>query len=257
MLGRKKREDEACCPGKACERVSTFLQVLHLLGHELRLDSSILDFGCGNGEMVKGLLDAGFSARGCDIAFPVSTSTDALRESRRLATIEGEPYRLPYPDECFDAVISDQVFEHIIDYDAAIDEIHRVLKPCGVTLHIFPSRLALVEVHTHVPAAGFFRPYWWLTLWAHLGTRMAHLSDKSAAEEAHTTYVWLRQRVNYRGRNWIRTAFGRRFRRVAFCEREFLRQSRRSRLVSLASAVPMLPAAYGTFRSTVLFAEKQ
>jgi SAM-dependent methyltransferase len=252
-VGRRSR------PGRECERVSTYLQVLGSLGHELRPDSSILDFGCGRGEAVTNLLDAGFSARGCDLRFPENTSTNVLVESGALAEIREHPYGLPYPDACFDAVISDQVFEHVIDYDSAIDEIYRVLKPGGVTLHIFPSRLSPVEVHTHVPAAGFFAPYWWLSLWAHLGIRrMPSQVDKTAAQSAHHTYSYLRQNTNYHNRNWIRAAFERRFRSVTFCERELLHQSQRGRWVSqLAPAVPLFSVAYSAFWERVVFAEKR
>ena len=43
---------------------------------------------------------------------------------------------LPYDDESFDAVISDQVLEHVEgDPQRAINEAYRVLKPSGISLH--------------------------------------------------------------------------------------------------------------------------
>jgi len=44
--------------------------------------------------------------------------------------------KLPFPDNTFDFVISDQVLEHIEgDAQKAIDESYRVLKPGGIAIH--------------------------------------------------------------------------------------------------------------------------
>ena len=245
-------------PDRARRRAATYLGILRALGHEPTEASSLLDFGCGNGALVQSLLHAGFEAHGCDLSFPSDPSTDALRAGGALALIQTEPYRLPYPDSSFDTVISNQVFEHVLDYAAAVDEIARVLKSGGVALHIFPSRWSIVEVHSHVPAAGFFRPRWWLSLWAHVGVRMEYQSGMTAAESASSTQSWLRQNTNYHDREWIRSAFERRFRSVAFCEAEFLRQRDQNRLVgSLVTRIPIAAAVYSALRSRVVFTQKR
>lgn len=43
--------------------------------------------------------------------------------------------KMPFPDNSLDLIISEDVFEHIYDYEAAFAEIYRVLKPGGA--HIF------------------------------------------------------------------------------------------------------------------------
>jgi len=43
--------------------------------------------------------------------------------------------RLPYPENNFDVVISDQVIEHLEDPKKAIQESLRVLKPSGIMIH--------------------------------------------------------------------------------------------------------------------------
>ena len=40
----------------------------------------------------------------------------------------------------FDLVLSNQVIEHVEDLDAVLCEIHRVLKPGGAFLSLFPSK---------------------------------------------------------------------------------------------------------------------
>jgi len=48
---------------------------------------------------------------------------------------EVDIHHLPYPDETFDWVISDQVLEHIENPDAGIAESWRVLKKGGIAIH--------------------------------------------------------------------------------------------------------------------------
>ena len=72
---------------------------------------------------------------------------------------------IDYADATFDVVVSNQVFEHIPEeaLDGAVAEIHRVLKPGGVFLCLFPTRdvwfeghLGLYGVH-RLPAGGQLR----------------------------------------------------------------------------------------------------
>lgn len=48
-----------------------------------------------------------------------------------IELVEGEIERLPFPDESFDAVISNGVIDLVPDKDAVFGEIFRVLKPGG------------------------------------------------------------------------------------------------------------------------------
>jgi ubiquinone/menaquinone biosynthesis C-methylase UbiE len=89
----------------------------------------------------------------------------------RLRVICTAAYRLPYRDQEFDFVYSEQVFEHVMNPDQAIGELARVQRPHGVGLHLFPARYRPIECHVLVPSAGAFRPRWWLALWAGLGIR--------------------------------------------------------------------------------------
>ena len=50
-------------------------------------------------------------------------------------------FDLPFEDETFDAVVSDQVLEHLEgDPQDAIDETFRILRPNGVALHTVDSQ---------------------------------------------------------------------------------------------------------------------
>ena len=145
--------------------------------------AKILDFGCGNGGLAGSLLARGFDAFGCDIdndLWNANTAEahwqkNALVDPKRLAVIQKNPYRLPYEDNTFDVVLSTSVLEHAQNKEEILLEIHRVLRPGGMTLHVLPSKWYLPsEPHVFVPLLNFFWPYcpkWWLYLWALLGVK--------------------------------------------------------------------------------------
>jgi ubiquinone/menaquinone biosynthesis C-methylase UbiE len=110
------------------EEAAWFLRVLELAGHPISPGVRVLDFGCG--DLVQALTDR-YDAFGCDIVLD--------HEDERLRRIEQDPvYRLPFDDASCDCVLSQQVFEHVQDYNAVLIKLRRILKPGGVSLHIFP-----------------------------------------------------------------------------------------------------------------------
>ena len=55
----------------------------------------------------------------------------AAERGGRVALVRGGAAALPFPDNCFDAVIACLVFEHIVAVDEALGEVGRVLAPGG------------------------------------------------------------------------------------------------------------------------------
>ena len=117
---------------------------------------SILDLGCGPGSITIGLArqvpDGGVV--GIDIV------SDVLEQARELAIDtgtsnvsfnHGDLYSLDYPDNSFDVVYAYGVLMHVEDTAAAIDEMHRVLKPGGYFgLLVGDNVIRKVPVNTHV-----------------------------------------------------------------------------------------------------------
>ena len=146
-----------------------------LKSRDIRLapDSMILDYGCGSGRHTYEYLDAGFrNAFGYDVQNYVALRSPADRERFRFDPLPGNVggyptmSKVPWPDDTFDFVFATSVFEHVMDQEVAYAEIHRVLKPGGAFLNIFPSKWRPIEAHINIPFGGAFtwRPY--LKFWA-------------------------------------------------------------------------------------------
>lgn len=65
---------------------------------------------------------------------------------------------IPFEDASFDVVISNQVYEHVMDQNQHLAEMDRVLKPGGWGHLATPNRLCLIEPHYNLPFLGWFPP---------------------------------------------------------------------------------------------------
>lgn len=109
-----------------------------LLGERSRSFPSILDIGCGRGQAFR-LLDERFRP---DVLFGIDVNprmVDRAVEaagscSCRVELRTGDVARLELPDSSLDMVFCHQTLHHVPDQEAALRELHRVLKPGGVLL---------------------------------------------------------------------------------------------------------------------------
>jgi SAM-dependent methyltransferase len=101
--------------------------------------SKVLDFGCGEGLMAKGIAQVAREVHGIDI-FPNFWRVEERFDEKfgvenRIPTVNflrvDPEEALPYGDGAFDAVFAWSVFEHVDDTPRALREIHRVLRPGG------------------------------------------------------------------------------------------------------------------------------
>jgi SAM-dependent methyltransferase len=110
----------------------------------------VLEVGSGSGGPAVYLA----AARECRIT-GVDINHHGVRNARALAESRGVSDRvrfeavdagrpLPFPDECFDAVVSNDAMCHIADRAAALREWHRVLRPGGRA--IFTDAMVLTGV---------------------------------------------------------------------------------------------------------------
>jgi SAM-dependent methyltransferase len=104
-------------------------------------DARILDIGCGIGTYVKKLRELSPHAYGID----VDPARVAQGEVDGLAA--GVSERLPYRDGSFDAVLLNEVIEHVRDERATLREACRVVRPGGHVVIYAPNRLFPFETH--------------------------------------------------------------------------------------------------------------
>ena len=90
-----------------------------------------LEVGCGTGIYADRIRQLGWTPVGIDL------STGMLRYARdRLPAVHGDARRLPFPDSSLDAAISVMVHTDVPAYPPILTEVHRVLKPDGVFVHV-------------------------------------------------------------------------------------------------------------------------
>jgi SAM-dependent methyltransferase len=240
------------------------IKICQAKGIPITSDSIILDFGCGDGHRVYQLHDAGYkNAYGFNkgdylkMENPVTLRQDTHREWFRFST-DG---RIPFPDATFDLIISDQVFEHVLAQEKAFREIHRVLKPYGVSIHVIPAKWRLIEPHIHVPLGGFmpFKHYAWFYLWALLGVRNPYQRGRTAAAVARENVTYARECLNYLSCRQYRKLFSNIPFRYSWEELAYMQSSYKphiQRAAAVAERVPLLVSLIRTFVERVLFLQR-
>jgi len=172
--------------------------ILNKCGITISKDLDILDFGCGAGKTVYSLLDQGYiNTVGFDIKDYLSLRDPEDRTKFFIADKVGGNGRLPFDDNTFDFIISEQVLEHVLDQVGILRELHRVMRPGGCAIHVFPARYSFLEQHMFVPFGGVFAHRWWYKLWALLGIRNKHQEGMSPQEVAERNAFYFVDGLNY------------------------------------------------------------
>lgn len=175
----------------------------------LRAGSRVLDVGTGFGRHAFELARRGHRVVALDVAADEVAATNAtftamidageIAADRHLATMRASAARLPFVDGAFDAVITSEVLEHIIDDTTALGEMVRVLRPGGVFAATVPSWLPekvswmlSEEYHAPIAAGGHVRIYSGTELTAKLRAAGLRLAGQHHAHALHTPYWWLK-----------------------------------------------------------------
>ena len=179
----------------------------HIAKHPAR----VLDYGCGAGRIVGLLRARGISAFGCDVYYEGGDYSGDVPDELRSFVRRMEGGVIPFDDESFDVVVSNQVFEHVPNIDEALREIARVLRPGGTALNLFPDASVWREGHCGIPFLHWFPKGSKLRVYyAALGCTVGlgvHKNDKSALQWARDFCGWLDDWTYYRPANEIQERF--------------------------------------------------
>ena len=104
-------------------------QILPLLTGWLPGAGTVLDVGCGEGQVARAAADRGLAVVGVDPAW--TQVAEATRRGGGPRYLCASATRLPVRAAAIDAAVACLVFEHIEDVDTALDEVARVVRPGG------------------------------------------------------------------------------------------------------------------------------
>ena len=96
-------------------------------------DGRLLEIGAGTGWQARALESHGYNVNAIDLA------SSSYRENRTWPVTDYAGKKIPFEDNTFNSVFSSNALEHIPHIYEFQKEIHRVLKPDGVVVHILPS----------------------------------------------------------------------------------------------------------------------
>ena len=196
--------------------------VQYAAGH----NGTVLDYGCGRGQVVEALRGHGVECYGTDLYY--ASGEDRLDAQPLIDRGWIKPFKLgeplPFEDDSFDLILSNMVLEHVADIRFVASELDRVLRPDGVMLHHFPTRVVLRETHIGIPLAhrlpkGRLRLAYTTAL-RRVG--LGRLNREGAPKEwAVQALGWIDSWCHYRPEQEITDAFGGYsvcHREAAYCE---------------------------------------
>ena len=112
----------------------------------------LLDLGCGAGRHAFEALRRGARVVAFDYdegelkdvagMAQAMAAEGQVPEPARSSCVRGDATGLPFPDASFDRIIAAEVLEHIVEDEAAIGELARVLRPGGTMAVTVPAWLA-------------------------------------------------------------------------------------------------------------------
>jgi ubiquinone/menaquinone biosynthesis C-methylase UbiE len=114
-----------------------------------RLGHDVLEIGVGSGSVAQQLLsdapELAWTAIDIDPQMTQAAAT-RLREFAGASVRTADATAMPFPDESFDSVVSCLMLHHIIDWERAVAETARVLRPGGIFVGYDLTRTPLASL---------------------------------------------------------------------------------------------------------------
>ena len=171
----------------------------------LNHDVKILDIGCGEGRHIFGALEAFPSSYliGLDLN---KDSLEICMENFKFFEelphkdkkfVLGNSYKLPFKDDEFDLIVCSEVLEHLHEYNDALKEIKRVLKPRGYFLAsvpaYFPEKICwMLSNDYQKEPGGHLRIFKRYPLIKEIEAHGFDCFDHERFHSLHSPYWWLR-----------------------------------------------------------------
>ena len=118
---------------------------LGMIRHWSDLRGAILDNGTGLGTYLEAI--GGISPDSLRIGLEIEHERAVAALARADGIVLGVGEQLPFADDSFDLILSNEVIEHVADDRAAVAEMARVARPGGRIVIFAPNRWYPVEQH--------------------------------------------------------------------------------------------------------------
>ena len=107
----------------------------------VRTGGTILDLGCGTGDLARFLSGANFHVTGCDVSASMITKAATIEPIGTVEWLKLNPdwQLLPFSDGAFDAVVASSVLEYVGSPADVLAECARVVRPGAVVLATVPD----------------------------------------------------------------------------------------------------------------------
>jgi len=158
---RRHYDTEAEGGGGMQARLEQFTAALERLAPP---PATVLDFGCGTGDLARALAQRGWRVTGCDASSAMLAVARELAPEGAWTLIEPGPDRpLPFPAESFDAVVASSVLEYLADPLASLRQVAAVLRSHGgLVLTVPDPRYIPRQREERWRRLGRFGPAWLL-----------------------------------------------------------------------------------------------
>ena len=180
------------------------MQTIDLKKMQLKPNSKFLDLGCGEGRHCFGAymseeIDVfGFDMSLSDVG-KAKENFDQFNENTSSKSCNfgvADAKKLPFKDNTFDFIICSEVLEHIIDYQSALSEINRILKPEGKLAvsvpKFFPEWICWkLSIDYQNTPGGHVRIFKFKELKKDIADYGLHFSQRHWAHALHSPYWWL------------------------------------------------------------------
>lgn len=130
----------------------------HYLGREDLGGRTVADVGCSAGFIADELAAAGAAhTLGVDVDVPGLRRAHE-RFGARVGFCCGDGERLPFGDGTIDVLVFNHIYEHVLNPDAILAEMRRVLADDGVLYLGLGNRLGVLEPHYKLPFLSYLPP---------------------------------------------------------------------------------------------------
>lgn len=151
QLGYSELMGKMLDEGKRRAKAAKLIAVIrHALGRADLGGLRALDVGCSAGFIADELAAAGAATTGVDIDEPgLAKARERFGDRVDFRLARGEA--LPLADGSVDVAVLNHIYEHVVDPDAVVAEIHRVLAPGGLLYLGLGNRFGVLEPHYRLP----------------------------------------------------------------------------------------------------------